>query len=149
MTQNGAMAKRTNDVELTLIAADPDQWSAQSKRSVAFHFKREYVDEPYKCWRCGAACVFTAQDQKYTFEVKKASIDQRRKFCTACWSESHRVSAAIAERENRWADGKNALRADGVFLTEWLELLMRWKEFEPYKLDIAKIHMLRDLLGLK
>lgn len=146
MTQNCEMAKRTTDALPTSIAADPNQWSEQSKHSVAFHFKREYVDESYQCRRCGAACVFTAQDQKYTFEVKKASIDQRRKFCAACWSESHRVRAALSDFESRWASAKHTLRADREFLTEWLELLVRWKEFEPYKQDIAKVNMLRDLL---
>ena len=141
------MTKRTTDVQPTSISADPDQWSEQSKHSVAFHFKREYVDEPYKCRRCGAACVFTAEDQKYTFEIKKASIDQRRKFCATCWSESHQVRAAISEYEIRWTDSKKTLMSERGFLTEWLELLMRWKEFEPYKQDIAKINMLRDLLG--
>ena len=53
------------------VTADPTQWSDESKRSVAFHFRREYSDIPYVCWRCKAACVFTAQDQKYAFEIKK------------------------------------------------------------------------------
>lgn len=143
------MNKRAKDADKTSVAADPNQWSEQSKQSVAFGFKREYVDEPYKCWRCSAACVFTAQDQKYTFEVKKASIDQRRKFCAACWSESHRLRTAMAERETRWAAERNTLRTDRNFLTEWLELLARWREFEPYKQDVAKINMLRGLLELE
>ena len=56
---------------------------------------------------------------------------------------------ALSERESRWADGKSTLRVDRGFLQEWLELLMRWRAFEPYKQDIAKVNMLRDLLGLK
>ncbi len=148
-TQNESMAKREKLVHQTLITADPDQWSAQSKRSVSFHFKREYVDEPYACRRCGASCVFTALDQKYTFEVKKASIDQRRKFCAACWTESHQMRAAMVEREERWAAEKASLQTDSEFLAEWLDLLMRWKEFAPYREDVARINMLRGLLNLE
>ena len=91
------MTKRAQNAQQNAVAADPDQWSEQSKHSVAFHFKREYVDIPYTCYRCGAACVFTAQDQKYTFEVKKASIDQRRTFCATCWPESHRLPRSKAD----------------------------------------------------
>lgn len=145
----GRMAKREKPVHLEVVAADPDQWSEQSKQSVAFHFKREYVDEPYACGRCGASCVFTALDQKYTFEVKKASIDQGRKFCADCWTESHRMRADMVAREERWAAEKASLQADQAFLGEWLALLMRWKEFAPYREDIARINMLRGLLKLE
>ena len=132
------------------VPADPSQWSEQSKQTVSylFDFVREYTDKPFDCWRCGAACVFSAEDQKYTFEVKKASIDQRRKFCAACWSESHRLKARLADFEARWADEKRTLQADQKFLGDWLEILDRWKEFEPYRKDVARINMLRKLLGI-
>lgn len=130
-TQNESMAKRDKLVQQTSIAADRNQWSKQSKRSVSFHFKREYVDEPYACLRCEASCVFTALDQKYAFEVKKASIDQRRNFCADCWAESHRMRAAIVACEERWATEKTSLRADPEFLGEWLALLTRWKDLRP------------------
>jgi hypothetical protein len=142
------MTKRAKNIPQTAVAADPVQWSEQSKHSAAVYFKREYVDEPYKCWRCGAACIFTAQDQKYTFEIKKASIDQRRKFCAACWSESLQLQAALSERDVRWVAEKPILRSNREFLNEWLGLHTRWKEFAPYKQDRAKINMLRRLLKL-
>jgi hypothetical protein len=143
------MTKRAQNAPQNAVASDPDQWSEQSKHSVAFHFKREYVDIPYKCYRCGAACVFTAQDQKHTFEVRKASIDQRRTFCATCWSESHRLRAALSEHDLRWAAEKSDLRSNKEFLSEWLALLTCWKEFAPYKQDVAKINMLRGLLTLE
>ena len=143
------MAKQKT-VVLKSIPADPSQWSEQSKQTVSylFNFIREYTDKPFNCRRCGAACVFSAEDQKYTFEVKKASIDQRRKFCAECWSESHRLKASLADFEKRWVDEKRTLQTDSEFLAGWLELLNRWNEFEPYKQDIARINMLRGLLGL-
>lgn len=100
------------------------------------------------CRCCGADCVFTAQDQKYTFEIKKAPIDQRRSLCAECWSESHRVRAALTAREDRWAVDKAALREDPDFLRDWLDLLLQWKAFNAYKLDVARINMLRRLLKL-
>lgn len=142
------MTKPPQEIYRNRVAADPDQWSEQSKHSVAFHVKRAYVDEPYMCYRCGAACIFTAQDQKYTFEVKKASKDQRRSFCAACWTASHQLRAALSDYDVRWAIEKSELRSNTEFLSEWLNLLTRWKQFAPYRQDLAKITMLRGLLKL-
>lgn len=132
----------------TSVPADQEQWSEASKRSYSYMpgYMRNYEDKPYTCWRCRAACVFTAQDQKYTYEVKKASIDQQRKFCAACWAESLQLRAAMAEHENRWAADKPRLQADADFLRGWLDLLARYKTFEPYRQDVARINMLRGLL---
>lgn len=143
------MSKRAKGIDQTAVAANPNQWSEQSKHSVTYHFKREYVDESYKCRRCGAACTFTALDQKYTFEVKKASIDQRRNLCATCWSESHHIRAALSEHDVRWAADKPNLRRNKEFLSGWLGLLTRWTEFAPYEQDIAKINMLHRLLQLE
>ena len=142
--------KAKNQVPIS-IAADPNQWSDQSKQSVAFQFNfiREYVDKAYECHRCGTTCVFTAADQKYTFEIKKASIDQRRKLCAACWSASHVLKINLAERDVRWTEAKDELRTDREFLAGWLKLLTEWADFAPYKQDVAKINMLRGLLDLE
>jgi hypothetical protein len=131
----------------TSVAADPTQWSEKSKQSVAFHFKRSYTDIEYKCWRCKAECVFTAQDQKYTFEAKKASVDQRRSLCAECWSQSHRVRAELEDCARQWEGGKAELQRNRAFLARWLELLVLLEEYVPYKPDTAKKNMLNKLLA--
>jgi len=131
----------------TSVPADPEHWSDKSKQTVAYGFIREYTDRPYKCWRCQAECVFTAQDQKYTYEVKKASIDQRRSLCEACWSESHRIRNMLLECEERWAAAKAELRGNKSFLTHWFELLAALEAYVPYKPDTAKKNMLAKLLA--
>ena len=131
----------------TSILADPTQWSDKSKQSYSYYYTREYKDIPYKCWHCQAECVFTAQDQKYTFEVKKASVDQRRALCATCWSESHRINNALRECEDRWAASKSALQKDRAFLAHWLDLLVRLEAYVSYKPDTAKKGMLNKLLG--
>jgi hypothetical protein len=64
------------------VPADPSKWSEKSQHSVSFHcvkqYTARYTDIAYNCWRCKKATVFSAADQKYTYEVKKAPIDQRR-----------------------------------------------------------------------
>jgi hypothetical protein len=131
---------------LAVVAADTEQWSEKSKQSYSYHYVRDYLDIHYACWTCKADRVFTAQDQKHTFEVKKASIDQRRILCEACWSESHRIRAAIAEYDARWIESKAALQSNPEFLNQWLVLLVRLETFVPYKPDIAKKNMIQKML---
>lgn len=131
----------------TSVPADPTQWSEKSKQSAAYGFIREYRDKPYKCWNCQAECVFTAEDQKYTYEIKKASIDQRRALCANCWSESNRIRAALRACEEQWAEGKAKLKSDKPFLIRWSELLVALEAYVPYKPDTAKKNMLSKLLA--
>jgi hypothetical protein len=127
--------------------ADPSLWSEKSKQSYAFNYIREYKDIPYKCWHCQADCLFTALDQKYTFEVKKASIDQRRTLCSQCWSESHRIRNDLQNCEDQWAAAKQILKSDKDFLSHWLQLLTLLEKYVPYKPDTAKKNMLGKLLA--
>lgn len=137
------MSKRTVP---SSAPADPAQWSAKSQQSVAFGFVREYTDIPYRCWHCQTDCVFSAQDQKYTFEVKKASIDQRRILCEACWTESNRIREALRDCESQWAESKPRLQGDKDFLSRWSALLVALEAYVPYRPDTAKKNMLGKLL---
>jgi hypothetical protein len=130
----------------TSIPADPSHWSEKSKQSAAFEFCREYNDRHYNCWHCSSASVFTAQDQKYTFEVKKASIDQNRILCEACWQESNRIRLSLRECEVIWSVSKRQLQADKIFLDRWLGLLLALEKYVPYKPDTAKKNMLAKFL---
>jgi hypothetical protein len=98
------------------VPADPTRWSAQSQRSVATGWTREYKDVHYKCWHCQVDAVFSAADQKYTYEEKKAPIDQQRILCEPCWRESLRIAAQLQECQGQWAVSKQRLQADKPFL---------------------------------
>ena len=90
--------------------------------------------------------MFTAEDQKFTYEVKKASIDQQRLLCRVCWSESNQIRAALVNHEAMWAESKKSLQHDSKFLHGWLEQLVKLEEFVPYKPDSAKKNMLQKML---
>jgi hypothetical protein len=137
----------TKSIRPLSVPADSTRWSESSKQSVAFGFVHKYEDIAYKCWHCQAHCVFTAQDQKHTFEVKKASIDQRRSLCAECWSESHRLRAELRDCEEQWAAAKGKLKVDRAFLNRWLELLTTLETYVAYKQDTAKKDMLGKLIA--
>jgi putative zinc ribbon protein len=128
------------------VPADPTNWSEQSQRSISFHYIREYNDITYNCWRCARSAIFSASDQRYTYEVKKAPIDQRRILCTDCRKESLCIEQDIKSCERCWSDSKSVLRSDSSFLTAWIGLLTSQEGYVPYHPNVATKNMLRNLL---
>ena len=141
-----SMRKKTT--EPNRVRADPNQWSEKSKRSVSFElgFIKEYTDIDYKCWRCGRRSVFTAEEQKYTYEVKKAYIHQKRILCSNCWKESNEITNQLDACEKRWKESKTELKHEQEFLSEWLELVIKHEKYVPCEHDAAKKNMLQKLL---
>ncbi|HEY8027675.1 MAG TPA: zinc-ribbon domain containing protein [Burkholderiaceae bacterium] len=129
------------------MTANPDQWSVESKRSYSFHYGYVYKDIAYQCRCCKANCIFTAQDQQYNYEVKKANISQRRALCADCWLESHRIRESLRNCERMWAQAKPALQKDEAFLTGWLALMTALEKYFPYRSDIANKNMLAGFLA--
>ena len=127
--------------------ANPSLWCESSQRQVVSEWTEEYRDIRYACWRCKAESVFTAQDQKYTYEVQKAPIDQRRSLCNGCWRESLEVLRALEALDARWKVEKNVLRGDKIFLSDWLKLLELREQFRAHRADVGKKNMLNKLLA--
>jgi Probable zinc-ribbon domain len=133
--------------KINSVPADPTKWSERSQHSISFHYVREYDDTTYNCRRCKKSAIFSAADQQYTYEVKKAPIDQRRILCADCWRESLAIERDIKLCEQRWSESKTALRSDASFLTGWMELLTSQEGYVPYHPNVATKNMLRKLLG--
>jgi hypothetical protein len=125
----------------------PESWSEESKQSVAYSFPpRPYRDKAYLCWRCRAPDVFTAADQKHTFEVRKAHISQQRILCRACHREWAGLEREARECRRRWAAEQPALLRDLEFLRRWLAVLEALPGFNAER-DEANIAMLRRLVA--
>jgi hypothetical protein len=76
----------------TKIPTNQSEWSEQSKRSRGFNAEASlsYANEYYWCRNCGAPAVFTAEQQRDMYEVKKKPIYQRRVICDKCWISNHK-----------------------------------------------------------
>lgn len=141
------MKKALNKESISTVPANPDLWSKESKQSYSYNYIKEYNDIEYTCWHCRNKAVFTAKDQKYTYEEKKAYIDQRRILCNDCWKESNNIAKKIKQCEEKWAEAKATLRNDKSFVTTWLELLVLKDKYAPYKPNTAAINMLKKILS--
>ena len=142
--------KKSNAEQTTLntVPADPSKWSEKSQQTLSFEFIKEYKDKSYSCWRCKKPAVFSAADQKYTYEVQKAPIDQRRILCTECWREQLAIDRDIKTCEQQWAESKQSLRSNAGFLTQWLNLLTARERYVRYHPNTAAKNMLRKLIDL-
>jgi hypothetical protein len=104
-----------------------------------------YADRPYSCRVCNCDAVFTAEQQKYDVEIKKACPYQFRVLCTGCFAEKHVLLAQNQLLIRRWADEKNTFKNDFPALQQWIVLL---KLLEKYGVppDTSRWAMLRKLL---
>jgi hypothetical protein len=127
------------------VPARTDRWSEESRRSVCIEWTTGYRDIHYQCWHCKAAAVFTAAQQKHTFEVKKAHISQRRSLCEACWKESNRIAKELDQYAVRWAAEKASLRTNVAFLEAWQLLLSSARNYS-WRHDVARQRMVERLL---
>jgi hypothetical protein len=132
--------------KLHSVPADPSKWSEKSQKTVSFNFIKEYKDIAYNCWRCKKSAIFSATDQQYTYEVKKAPIEQRRILCTKCWRELLEIDRNIKLCDQQWAESKKVLRSNVDFLTKWLNMLTLREGYVPYHPNTAAKNMLRKLL---
>lgn len=122
-------------------------WSEDSKRSYIFESPPKYYrDIHYDCRRCSTPAVFSAKDQKYTFEVKKAYIWQQRLLCESCWTESNRIQKELEEHETRWLSEKLSLKGNTAFLSSWLGLLEEHAKYGGNR-NVAIINMLQAMLS--
>ncbi|MFO0802167.1 MAG: zinc-ribbon domain containing protein [Gemmataceae bacterium] len=129
------------------VPCDPQQWSEESKRSVANDFPQEsYQDKSYYCWRCRTPEVFTAAEQKHTFEVRKANIAQQRILCRSCHEARVLLNREIIECRQKWIEDRLALVRDHGFLRRWLSILETLPEYGESR-DEANIVMLGRLLA--
>jgi hypothetical protein len=129
------------------VPCDPEQWSEDSKGSVAYSFPpAPYRDKAYHCWRCQQPDVFTATEQKHTFEVRKANISQQRILCRACHRERVALEREASECWQRWTSGRSALARDPEFLGRWLAVLEALPGYNGAR-DKANIAMLRRLIA--
>ena len=129
------------------VPCNPDCWSEESKRSVAYEFSRAaYRDKAYKCWRCDAPDIFTAAEQKHAFEVRKVNISQQRVLCRHCHREKVQLDREAEDCRERWAAERPSLCRNLEFLRRWLAVLEALPSYAAPR-DHANITMLRRLVS--
>lgn len=130
------------------VPATPDLWSDSSKQSYVYQssFRRMYSDRHYTCRRCKQAAVFTAQEQREAYEVRKAYIWQDRVLCAECFATRMKIEAGLRACALRWQAERDECQADTPFLQRWHSLLLQHVEYGGNR-DEGNICMLQALLS--
>jgi hypothetical protein len=136
-----------NAPPLNKVPANPDNWSDASKNCGAYHYAPSaYADYTYKCQSCSQPAVFSAEEQRRTYEERKAYIWQRRTLCPSCFRDRLAVEAELSLIQGLWAAERELCKNDTKFLTRWLELLEQHVRLGARR-DVANTKMLAKLLG--
>ncbi|MGL4666984.1 MAG: zinc-ribbon domain containing protein [Saezia sp.] len=118
--------KKHRDVR---VPVDRAKLSEASQRSYG-SYNEYYEDIPYTCAQCSRPSVFTADEQKYAFEVQKRYMWQKQLLCVTCHEASKVLRAQHKKFAQQWIADKDRLQNDKQFMTDWLVLL---EEFKPYR----------------
>lgn len=128
------------------LPADKEAWSEKSRSGVDYVLAPDFYDDlEFSCRRCGNAALFSAEQQKYTYEVEKAYIGQRRVLCDDCFQ----LRVALVEEASKlfaeWKADKRAMLGDAPKLSRWLDILASLPSF-GLRPDTARVRMLTRIL---
>jgi len=127
------------------VPVDASQWSEKSQRSLDYMCAPSfYEDKPFDCYACGCKSVFTAEQQKREYEVKKAFIWQQHVLCHGCFLKRHELSSQDEALSQRWENDKVALKTDVPALLHWIAILESLPSYGVRR-DTGRIRMLRKL----
>ncbi|GAA5166645.1 zinc-ribbon domain containing protein [Viridibacterium curvum] len=77
-----------------VIACNPSQLAHyNSYGQPAFVQRGYYEDQYFRCWDCGASCVWKAERQKWWYEVAQGSVYSIAIRCAACRAAKREISA--------------------------------------------------------
>ena len=136
-------------LKLMKIQLNKNEYSEESKRSVGYSYLGKfYADIEYDCWKCKKREVFSAEDQKYTYEVKKLYMWARRVLCKKCWQEERLLKNQLQDIEKQYCTDKEVKLNDEAFLRNWLKLLEEYptygKKGNNSRMKFIKKHLTRD-----
>jgi len=131
------------------IKMDKAQWSEKSKNSFNYDanlHEEFYEDIEYICIRCTSIAIFAGEQQKFSFEVEKNYIWQKRVLCYSCYQVLQSIKSKIADFRSRFsaeADDKLTNEAD---LKALLMLIRELLKFDRSKDSIVESQIIK-LLG--
>ncbi len=128
------------------VPIDKNAYSESSKRSVGHEFLGDfYADINYKCSKCKKPEVFSAQDQKEAYEVRKEYMWAKRKLCDVCWHERKAIEKQLKDKEQWYAKNKEQALKDSEFLHGWLSLLQEYPKYGK-KSNPARVKFIQNAI---
>jgi hypothetical protein len=128
------------------VPVDKELWSEKARGSLDHVFAEAfYEDKPFNCRACGMSSVFTAEQQKYTYEVKKEYTWVQHVLCPVCFERRNKLAAESTASLAVWVRDRAVLTTNAMFLQRWKQVLEDLPQYGIRK-DTARIRMLQKLL---
>lgn len=130
------------------VPLNKDAYSESSKRSEGFWFLGDtYEDIRYQCKKCTKSTIFSAEEQKETYEVKKRYMWQQRTLCNDCYKEMLQIKTELQDIEEYYCSNKQECLQNRDLLLKWLRLL---NEYPTYwqKGNPSRVVFVKKVLGL-
>jgi hypothetical protein len=95
------------------------------------------------------ACVFSPEQQKLAYEVRKKFVWWIPSLCLQCADELASLTARERELQTRWNASRQCLAGDREFLEEWLALVQGRARCGKYNssLETMLLRLLREVPG--
>lgn len=114
----------------TLVPIDRSLWSRSSQRSSGGQYDSNathYEGIRYRCRSCEASCVFSAEEQKLSYEVNKKFVSWLPSLCPSCHVELIDLQNRDRVFQQEWVSARKSLAGDLKFLESWLAVLQALK----------------------
>jgi hypothetical protein len=130
------------------VRVDPERYSESSKRSYGYEIinrKNYYSDINYTCSKCKADAVYTALEQKKSYENRKEYICSTRILCGRCWHEKRVLKKEAQLIEKDYCENKEDFLKDEAKLMRWLWVLIEYSKF-TYRYNKSRVIFLEKHL---
>lgn len=130
------------------VAIDRNEWSRSSQNSSGGHYDDEaveYENIAYRCRKCFAGCVFSAEAQKDAYEVQKRFVWWLPSLCAQCHKEFAELKAEELNCQARWNSEKASLAKDDAFIRRWLEVIRSVQAFGKPTNSSMEVMLMRCL----
>jgi hypothetical protein len=129
----------------TGVPVDAGQWSAAARRRLGYlPAPAFYQDRVFACRSCQCEAVFSAEQQKHEFEVKKAHYLRQRVLCPPCFARRSELQDFNDHFAAMWDSREEGSRTDIPLMLGWLDVLTELPQYGVRR-DTARIRMLERL----
>lgn len=132
------------------VEIDREKWSRSSQRSAGGHYDPKaqfYEGISCRCQKCECSFVFTAEEQKETYEVRKEFVWKLPSLCSSCQNIWQALNTELKHIQLQWNEQKAILSTNREFLENWRHLLKEIQTYSRKGSSPSNIKMINKLLN--
>jgi len=126
------------------VKINKDAWSEKSKESLSYAFAKDFYENIiYTCRKCKKESIFSAEEQKRSYEIQKNYIDQQKIFCEKCYKNHKELKKQIHEYEKMWEMESVKTKNTATYLNEWLSTMHEMQSYGKPINEAMTNHLLK------